>query len=733
MNNTLNNHVEIKAKGKPDFTTLYDHLMQVKLATEKFAEHLGLNILIAGLGAILHDIGKVAQIFQERLNPDYIHTENEEPYRHEIASLFFLSLFDKEIHPQLIEMILSHHKSIVNDRRMRGLFDLIEEYGIDKVFELHSKDFETWSLTALDILECFDIKVRPITLEEAKNNLLEVIEYCKKNIIGVYDYSDWRGILMGGDHFASALLSSTQEFLKPTFKIPNLSYYHNRKKSKFYPLSLRKSDSKKLHTMVVAPTGSAKTDFLLRRCTSRVFYTLPFTASINAMFLRILNETKKENNYIDVNDKNYIDISVLHSSSRLQEKRGIRELKLIQSKFGASIKVLTPHQMACIAFGTNGYEAILLDLKGCDVILDEIHTYNDKIQGIVLKIIEMLSSIGCKIHIGTATLSTVLYNKILEILGGKENVYEIRLTRKEMRLYDRHKIFKHPALDAKMFSVIKKALKNNEKVLIVRNRVAHSQQTYIEMKAMFPEIPILLLHSRFKRGTRNEREELLMKWNKKRNKACIVVSTQVVEVSLDISFDLMITDCAPIESLLQRFGRINRIRTFKTIGKYKRIYVLAPPADRKDAMPYQLNILQKTYEILPDRKILREHTIQKLIDTVHPTLNVISIDAASIFENGEFNSLFKLQNQAKSVLFEELGIMSTNVILDIDVEEYMTANTERRTMLEIPVIYYSIQKLELAQLKDLSHRPFIISSDVYNDEIGLDMEMLKIFGDNTIL
>ena len=77
--------------------------------------------------------------------------------------------------------------------------------------------------------------------------------------------------------------------------------------------------------------------------------------------------------------------------------------------------------------------------------------------------------------------------------------------------------------------------------------------------------------------------------------------------------------------------------------------------------------------------------------------------------------------------------MSTNVILDIDVEEYMTANTERRTMLEIPVIYYSIQKLELAQLKDLSHRPFIISSDVYNDEIGLDMEMLKIFGDNTIL
>ena len=580
---TLNNHIEILAKGKPDFTTLYDHLMQVKLAAEKFAEHLGLNMTVAGLGGILHDIGKAALIFQERLNPNYVHTENEDPYRHEIASLFFLSLFDKAIHPELIEMVLSHHKSIINDRRMRGLFDLKEEYGIDKVFELHSKDFETWSLKALEILECFGIETRPITIEEAKNNLLEVIEYCEKNIIGVCDYSIWRGVLMGSDHFASALLHSTKKFLKPTFKVPNLDYYHKRKKSVLYPLSLKKSDSKKRHTIVVASTGSAKTDFLLRRCTGRVFYTLPFTASINAMFERILNETKKENNYVDVNDKNYVDISVLHSSSKIQEKRGIRELKLIQSKFGASIKVLTPHQMACIAFGTSGYEAILLDLKGCDVILDEIHTYNDKIQGIVLKIIEMLNSIGCKIHIGTATLSTALYNKILEILG-EDNVYQVKLTRKEMRLYDRHKIYKHPALDAKMFAVIKKALKNNEKVLIVRNRVAHAQQTYRDIRAMFLGIPILLLHSRFKHGTRNERERLLMKWNKKKNKPYIVISTQVVEVSLDISFDLMITDCAPIESLLQRFGRINRIRTLKTIGKYKRIYVLAPPADRKDQL-----------------------------------------------------------------------------------------------------------------------------------------------------
>jgi len=44
----------------------------------------------------------------------------------------------------------------------------------------------------------------------------------------------------------------------------------------------------------------------------------------------------------------------------------------------------------------------------------------------------------------------------------------------------------------------------------------------------------------------------------------------------------MITETAPIDALIQRFGRINRKRTAETIGKYKPIYIIALPQKDSD-------------------------------------------------------------------------------------------------------------------------------------------------------
>ena len=61
----------------------------------------------------------------------------------------------------------------------------------------------------------------------------------------------------------------------------------------------------------------------------------------------------------------------LHAASILKLNGGYE--RILSRHVGASIKVLTPHQIAALAFGLKGYEVTALDIRGCDVILDEIH------------------------------------------------------------------------------------------------------------------------------------------------------------------------------------------------------------------------------------------------------------------------------------------------------------------------------------------------------------------------
>ena len=292
----------IKAKGAPEFTTLYDHLYHVRSAIEKFAECLDFDIEIAKMGAIFHDIGKASPIFQKRLVSKY--RAGQATFRHEIASCFFISLIKEEHHPRLIEMIIAHHKSIEGDKKLKGILDLEENEG--DIFESHIKDWDIWKPDALKILSAFDIKTRDISYDEAHDNYCKVLAYCEKRVKD-YGYSRWRGLLMSADYFASALSESTKNYLKNTFKKPVLNFYD--RKSDFYPLSLKKAVSEKPHTIVVACTGAGKTDYLFRRCKGRVFYTLPFQASINAMYQRVKNELLPSNPDLD--------IRLLHSSSKI--------------------------------------------------------------------------------------------------------------------------------------------------------------------------------------------------------------------------------------------------------------------------------------------------------------------------------------------------------------------------------------------------------------------------------
>lgn len=105
-------------------------------------------------------------------------------------------------------------------------------------------------------------------------------------------------------------------------------------------------------------------------------------------------------------------------------------------------------------------------------------------------------------------------------------------------------------------------LQNGGCALVVRNTVANAQESYETLRAEFGE-DVRLVHSRFTQQDRQDNDEWLVRTfgkpgKSRRPKRAIVVGTQVVEQSLDIDFDVLYSDLAPIDLLFQRMGRVHR-------------------------------------------------------------------------------------------------------------------------------------------------------------------------------
>ena len=86
--------------------------------------------------------------------------------------------------------------------------------------------------------------------------------------------------------------------------------------------------------------------------------------------------------------------------------------------------------------------------------------------------------------------------------------------------------------------------------MVIRNTVREAQETYAAVKKVFGRQQATLLHSRFLAVERSARDssmlELFGKNSTKRPQRHVVVATQVIEQSLDVDFDLMLTDPAPM-------------------------------------------------------------------------------------------------------------------------------------------------------------------------------------------
>lgn len=119
------------------------------------------------------------------------------------------------------------------------------------------------------------------------------------------------------------------------------------------------------------------------------------------------------------------------------------------------------------------------------------------------------------------------------------------------------------------------------------------------LKEKLPCKTVLCYHSRFIMQDRDEKEKLLLQKDGEGRPAGVdlVIATQAIEVSLDISFDLMLSECAPLDSLIQRAGRCNRFG--RSAGARFVVFPISDTAKKYvyknagDALEHTLDVLQR--------------------------------------------------------------------------------------------------------------------------------------------
>ena len=244
------------------------------------------------------------------------------------------------------------------------------------------------------------------------------------------------------------------------------------------------------------------------------------------------------------------------------------------------VRVFSPYQMLKGMYRLKGYEALLSDYHGAAFIFDEIHAYEVKRLALILKTIQYLKQyFNARFFIMSATFPSLIKKWLLQIL---DNPPEVKASLDLFEQFKRHQLvlLEGELTSAEALKRIESDARLGKSVLIVCNLVQRAQIVYEELAARLKEtgICVELLHGRFNMRDRSARKEyesqqvIPVALPVTKRQPVLLVATQVVEVSLDIDLDTIYTEPAPLEALIQRFGRINRRRKLNGVAPCSCLY-----------------------------------------------------------------------------------------------------------------------------------------------------------------
>ncbi len=444
-----------------------------------------------------------------------------------------------------------------------------------------------------------------------------------------------------------------------------------------------------LLVVIEAPTGEGKTEAALalaRRIAALTgadesFFALPTMATGNQMFTRLTA----------LYDRLYQDdgaVRLTHSQALVVEEElrraalatdydqfdadGASAPSAIQWFAGSKKAMLAPFgvgtvdQIELAGLKVRHYMLRLFGLAGKVVIIDEIHAYDAYMSTILEHTLSWLASLGSTVILLSATLPAARHQALARayLTGlGDQQPLEIpadvpypavscyrqgRSQRQTCAVFrgDQHFTLRireqRSASDEARYLL--DMVRDGGAVARLCNRVDDAQAIYRELRAQLPPDQRVLLHARFPLEQRQRREQHIEDMVGKRTSrnpqdALIIVGTQVLEQSLDYDVDVMISDFAPIDLLLQRAGRLHRHdRAGKRPERHAHPVLEAVLPYTETGAPdwtrwrpiYEPYVLWRSWDVLrtagTDRDIVLPRDYRPLIEAVYTTLLPPAID-----------------------------------------------------------------------------------------------------------
>ncbi|MGI5990280.1 MAG: CRISPR-associated helicase Cas3' [Lachnospiraceae bacterium] len=421
--------------------------------------------------------------------------------------------------------------------------------------------------------------------------------------------------------------------------------------------------------IIEAPTGCGKTEAALATAeqlaakTSRsgLFFGLPTQATSNGMFPRIFNWLKHISTEYGVasirlqHGKAALNPLMNQLAAHVDEDEDTENTVIVNQWFsGRKTAALDDFVIGTVdqfLLASLKQKHLALRHLGFDkkvVIIDEVHAYDAYMQQYLERSIRWMGAYGTPVILLSATLPAEKRQEFamayLQGAGIKKRDIVIKQADLKTRQYplitysDGLEIRQNADFPAKkdktvliqkleddrLYSVVSDLIRDGGVVGIIVNTVRKSQEIARKCGELFGSENTILLHSNFIATDRIEKEEQLMKKigkNAVRPEKLIVVGTQVIEQSLDIDFDVLITDLCPMDLLIQRIGRLHRHEISRPQKHQKAVvYLLGTndslEFDQGSARVYGEYLLARTQYYLP-QKILIPSSISDLVQEVY--------------------------------------------------------------------------------------------------------------------